>query len=323
MQVCLIIPAAGVGKRFAPAAAGGAEKRKGPASKIEIDLCGKPVFLRAIDAFRQCPPEEAGVGNSGETSGAGRTCGGTCGGTSGGASGGGGEVVQTLLAVNPEALESFKFKWGDRLALLGVDIVPGGRKERWETVLAALGHVAAGVTHIAIHDAARPLVSPTLIARVFAAAAKFAAVIPAVPVNGTLKRVATHDEDNLVAADPLDAILGGPTPRDPHDQVHRVQATVDRTGLYEVQTPQVFERGLLERAYAQITAGVIDGNGVTDDAMLVERLGEAVRVVEGEAMNLKITRPPDVELATAWLTHQRSNAAAVQAKRKLFGDEEE
>jgi 2-C-methyl-D-erythritol 4-phosphate cytidylyltransferase len=74
-----------------------------------------------------------------------------------------------------------------------------------------------------------------------------------------------------------------------------VKETPDRAGLMLVQTPQVFEVGLLRRAYGQSDLSS------TDDATLVERLGERVVVVDGEARNIKITRPADIDLARAIL----------------------
>ena len=73
-----------------------------------------------------------------------------------------------------------------------------------------------------------------------------------------------------------------------------VESTVDRSGLWQVQTPQLFEIQLLRRAYAEG-----DPNGATDDAMLVERLGEPVVVVEGDQRNLKVTTPMDLQIAHA------------------------
>ncbi len=277
MKVALILPAAGVGKRF-----GAAEG--GRASKVEVDLDGRAVFLRAIEAFK-------GVQ----------------------------QVGQIILAVNPESLASFKFKWGDACALAGVTIVAGGTRERWETVLKALGHVAEDVTHVAIHDAARPLVSRALIERVLETAGRFDAVVPGMAVSHTLKRVVEMEEDQDRSVDPLAGILGEASR--PRVQVQRVVETVDRAGVVEIQTPQVFALSLLRRAYSRIEAQ--GGTGATDDAMLVEALGEPVRVVEGELTNLKITRPADLELAAAIVAHRKPREAAATAKKRLFGDDDE
>ena len=90
-----------------------------------------------------------------------------------------------------------------------------------------------------------------------------------------------------------------------------------------MQTPQIFEIGLLRRAYAQITDGKIDASRITDDAGLVEALGEAVHVIEGETTNLKITRAEDAEFAKALVQFREGKTAKEAAKKRLFLDEEE
>jgi 2-C-methyl-D-erythritol 4-phosphate cytidylyltransferase len=127
-----------------------------------------------------------------------------------------------------------------------------------------------------------------LIERVFKAAERFAAVIPAVSVGDTLKRV----EDFDAGAGERDAVADILGVADPNaGRQRRVTATLERAGLVAVQTPQVFSAELLRRAYAQKDLSS------TDDAGLVERLGETVVVVEGDARNLKVTLPNDVTLA--------------------------
>ena len=120
-------------------------------------------------------------------------------------------------------------------------------------------------------------------------------------------------------ADPLDAILG--SAGKPPLVLKRVAETVDRRDLVEVQTPQVFEVGLLRRAYAQIEADA-SLRSVTDDAGLIEALGEPVIVVEGESTNLKITRPDDLKLAAAIHRALHKADEAAVARKRLFGDDE-
>ena len=289
MNITVIIPAAGVGKRFSA----GEQTARDPfgaavptTNKIEIDLAGRAVFLRSIDLFR----ERAN------------------------------QVGQILLAVHPDQVEEFRFKWGDKLSFSGVDLVPGGRKERWETILSALQHVSDQATHIAVHDAARPLATRGLIDRLFEAAARFPAVIPAMPVASTLKRIDPQPvKDDTI--DPLDAILGSAGKLEL--QAHRILATVSRSNLVEVQTPQIFEVNLLRQAYAQITNGQIDPATITDDAGLVEALGETVHIIEGETTNIKITRAQDAEFAAALVQFREGKQARTIAAKRLFVDEDE
>ena len=83
----------------------------------------------------------------------------------------------------------------------------------------------------------------------------------------------------------------------------RVQSTPDRRGLWLVQTPQVFRRELLERAHREVT------EDVTDDAAMVERLGQPVRVFMGSYRNLKVTTPEDLVVAEALLAHALGGGA--------------
>ena len=298
MNITIIIPAAGLGKRFAGEADVKADPFEAPErkahgqtagnakNKIELDIRGRPVFMRSIELFQQRAHQ----------------------------------VGQILLAVNPDAIESFRFKWGDMLKLGGVDIVPGGRKERWETILNALSHVNDDATHVAVHDAARPLATRELVDRLFEAAKDYDAVIPALPVASTLKKVEPappRKED----VDPLDAILG--SEGKPKMKVDQVVETVSRASLVEVQTPQVFEVGLFRKAYAQISEQKIDASRITDDAGLVEALGEKVYVIEGEPTNLKITRKEDIEFAAAVIQFRESKSAATTAKKRLFADDDD
>lgn len=202
------------------------------------------------------------------------------------------DVATMVVAGPPDSLDQFKMKFGDQLAFLGAKVVAGGRKERWETVQAALAAVPADCTHVVVHDAARPATSPELIDRVFEAARKFDAVIPAVPVTATLKRVG---EKSMATAevDPIAArLLGEGAAR--RNDARPVLETLDRAGVVEAQTPQIFKAESLRRAYA-----ASDLSGLTDDAAAVERLGETVYAVEGDPRNLKVTTTADLALVRA------------------------
>jgi 2-C-methyl-D-erythritol 4-phosphate cytidylyltransferase len=218
------------------------------------------------------------------------------------------EVVSIIVAgpASDEAFESFSLKHADRLTILGAKICRGGRDHRYETVQNALKLVDDACTHVAVHDAARPCASAKLIDRVFAAAQSgHKAVIPGVNVADTIKQVGTQ-RVQAQKPDPLRAILG----EDASDgaQGRLVERTLERSTLVSVQTPQVFEASLLRKAYAQADLAS------TDDAQLVERLGEAVLVVEGEATNLKVTRAGDIELVRAILGFKAPEVKAAHAR---------
>jgi 2-C-methyl-D-erythritol 4-phosphate cytidylyltransferase len=179
------------------------------------------------------------------------------------------DVKQTIMVISPDDREYFDFKFAGNAAILGVEVVEGGA-ERADSVERALGRVKSDIDFVAVHDAARPCIVDEWISAVFEAAVKHDAAIPAIPVSGTLKR------------------LGGN---------QTIEETVDRTGLWEAQTPQVFRRQLLMDAYAKR-----GGFKATDDAQLVERLGKKVYVVTGSAINIKITTREDLRLAEAALS---------------------
>lgn len=249
MKFCVIIAAAGASTRYE--AAGGLR------SKLDEDLGGKPLIQRTVETFTKFEPRE-------------------------------GTIVSMIVAGpgKAEDFAEFKQRHADRLGIFGAKLVPGGVTHRWETVKAALAVVPEECTHVAVHDAARPCVSFEMLDRVFHAALTYPAVIPAVEVPDTVKRVEETGEA-MGGADPVAAILGA-APKVP---LRVVKETLRRAGLMLVQTPQVFEKGLLTRAYAQADLSS------TDDAGLVERLGERVVVVAGEARNIKVTLPADLGLA--------------------------
>jgi 2-C-methyl-D-erythritol 4-phosphate cytidylyltransferase len=245
-------------------AAAGASRRFGGRSKLDEDLGGRPVLHRTVEMW---------VNRH--------------------------EAAQIVVAgpVEPEgAWEEFMLRHGDRLSLLGAQVCKGGRTHRYESVRNALERMGDDVTHVAVHDGARPCASGELLDRVLLAAQKFPAVIPAVELSDTIKRVSA-DEVKDEALDPLADILGvgGGDSSVGKNRYRAVEETLSRERVVTVQTPQVFEVGLLRRAYAQKDLES------TDDAQLVERLGERVVVVEGEVTNVKITRPSDMKIAMAVL----------------------
>jgi 2-C-methyl-D-erythritol 4-phosphate cytidylyltransferase/2-C-methyl-D-erythritol 2,4-cyclodiphosphate synthase len=150
-------------------------------------------------------------------------------------------------------------------------MVPGGA-ERQDSVSAGVAVAAEfGSEWVLVHDAARPLVKPELFARVLEAAQTTGAAVAALPCQDTIKQ----------------ARDGG-----------LVQQTLDRSRLWQIQTPQGFRVDLLQKALQRAER---EGFKATDEAGLMERAGHEVRLVLGAKENLKITTPEDLRLARGWL----------------------
>jgi len=198
------------------------------------------------------------------------------------------DVKQTIVVIAAEDRELFNMKFGANIAIMGVEVIEGGA-QRTDSVQKALERVKDDIEFIAVHDAARPCIADPWIDDVFAAAARDGAAILAAPVQATLKRVEERGARNEERGTKLN-----PTPRSSPlaPRSLHITETVNREGLWEAQTPQVFRRKLLIEAYAKRGQGA-----VTDDAQLVERLGHAVTIVPCSPLNLKITTRDDLKLA--------------------------
>ncbi|MFE2985314.1 2-C-methyl-D-erythritol 4-phosphate cytidylyltransferase [Streptomyces sp. NPDC059262] len=158
-------------------------------------------------------------------------------------------------------------------------VVPGG-DTRQESVKLGLDALPPGIDVVLVHDAARPLVPVDTVDGVIEAVREGApAVVPALPLADTVKQVEARTD-------------GGP---------ELVVATPERARLRAVQTPQGFDRATLVRAHETVT------DNVTDDASMVEQLGEPVVVVPGHEEAFKVTRPLDLVLAEAVLARRRAN----------------
>jgi 2-C-methyl-D-erythritol 4-phosphate cytidylyltransferase len=212
--------------------AGGTGKRLGlDVEKPLVPLVGRPLFAWSLESLERC------------------------------------DAVQGIVVVGPPGRRDEMLTTCGIAAVKVVAWVDGGRQRR-DSVAYGLRALPPEYDLIAVHDCARVLVTPQLIARVVADAMMGGASIAAIPLEDTLKR----------------------------GTLHRIDATVPRTGLWRAQTPQVFRRDWLVEAHAN-TKGV-----ATDDSMMVEACGHAVRITEGDSLNFKITTPRDLALAAAWLT---------------------
>ncbi len=166
--------------------------------------------------------------------------------------------AESIALVEHEIVEKYHFK---KIK----SVVPGG-KTRQESIWRGLQAVPPEASLVAIHDAVRPFVSEEQISRVIKEAEKSGAAILAVPVKDTVKIA----------------------------EQGYIKTTPDRRNLWLAQTPQVFRKDLIIRAFQTAEKDNFIG---TDDASLVERLGVNVRLVEGSYINIKITTPLDLEIA--------------------------
>lgn len=178
------------------------------------------------------------------------------------------DVKQVILAISPEDKESVKVNWGANLSFFNVQICLGGQ-ERFDTVNNALKTVNSDINLIAVHDAARCCLTKPWIDGVFDLAEKNGAAMLASPVVATIKKAKNG----------------------------QIIQTIDRTDLFEAQTPQVFSADLLKKAYANIDK--LDKKRISDDSMLVEALGQKVSIFETDASNIKLTKSSDIVIAEA------------------------
>ena len=216
-------------------AAGKGTRMKAGINKAFLELAGKPMLFRTVMRF-------AGIEGVGEI----------------------------VVAVGAAEVAFIRWSLSTIPGLPAVKVVAGG-SERQMSVANALKAVSEDADTILVHDAARPLVTKSVIESVIAEAQKSGAAIAAVKAKNTIKRV---------SADGV------------------VEDTPDRSTLWEVQTPQGFSRGVIMEAYLR---AMQDGFVGTDDASLVERMGHPVRVVEGTYRNIKVTSPEDILMAEAML----------------------
>jgi len=246
-------------------AAGGTGTRMGArTNKLMMPLGGKPVLARTLAVF-----------DGMET------------------------IAHIAVVLHPGLIDTVREllpEWGIRTP---VTLTQGGAT-RQASVHRGLRALPADTSLVAIHDGARPLISPDIIARTFEEAGKSGAAAAGIPVKDTLKRVGERN---------------------------RIEATVDRTSLWQVQTPQTFDLDLILDAHREAEA---KGWTCTDDASLIEGTGGTVTMVTGSALNVKITTPEDMHLAQKLLaetpvikTGTGYDAHRLAADRKLIlGGEE-
>ena len=219
--------------------AGGSSRRMG-FDKLFADLVGEPVAVHSIRAFETC----AAVSEIVIVHGNGQR-----------------ERFERLI-------EESRFEKTRKL-------VEGGR-ERCFSVWNGLRVLPKGSAYVAVHDAARPLITPAAIENCLALAKKTGAACCAAPVADTVKRVASPSEG----------------------ETHFVTGAVDRKGLWAMQTPQIFAADILLSAYEKALAS---GWEVTDEVSALQAAGTPTALFHNEEWNFKITYPKDLELAAAVL----------------------
>ena len=162
-------------------------------------------------------------------------------------------------------------------------IIMGG-EERQDSVSNGLESLDSETDIVVVHDGVRPFVTPDLIRETVEAARDFGAAITAIPVSDTIKKV---NEEGLV------------------------ERTVDRCGLWRVQTPQTFQVSLLKEAFAKAQAENYYG---TDESSLIEYLGREVKVIPGSEFNIKITRSEDLVLGEKIAALVKADEPGTQAE---------
>ena len=177
------------------------------------------------------------------------------------------EIDEIVVVAREDRLDEFeKLLAGERMTKVK-KIISGGN-ERHDSVWNGLQAVASeGCQFVAIHDGARPLTTPKLLRAVLDMARIHGAACCASPIPDTVKRASVEQ---------------------------MVQESVERTGLWAMQTPQVFSAGLILQAYASVMA---KRELVTDEVSAVQKLGKKIALYKNEDWNFKITFPHDIELA--------------------------
>lgn len=182
-------------------------------------------------------------------------------------------TIDRIVVIVPLGRETFCFQAIIKPeGLRKVTHIIGGAETRQRSVMAGFSCLDADVDVVVIHDGARPFVTPALIQAAIDVALVEGSAVAAIPESDTLKRVSAAGT---------------------------VVETLDRRGLWRVQTPQAFRRAVLQRALAYAAERNLDA---TDEAALVERLAWPVRIFPGSSRNIKITSPDDLSMAELLLS---------------------
>jgi 2-C-methyl-D-erythritol 4-phosphate cytidylyltransferase len=190
------------------------------------------------------------------------------------------EIKEIILVVNSQNKKNIIRKLNQYRIRKIKKVVLGG-KLRQDSVSNGLKAIDRRTDLVLIHDGVRPFINQKMVFNLIKAAKRYGAAILGVPVRATIKKVLSSQSSVISKV--------------------IVKETLNRKNLWEIQTPQVFKKGLILRAYEKF--GNIE---VTDDARLVEKLGVPVRIVFGSYNNIKITTSDDLILAEAILKSRKS-----------------
>ncbi|HSM85065.1 MAG TPA: 2-C-methyl-D-erythritol 4-phosphate cytidylyltransferase [Candidatus Limnocylindrales bacterium] len=192
------------------------------------------------------------------------------------------QVTHIVVALRRNEMEQFSRTLEKEKLAAKVELVEGGEHRQDSVANAVASLKAANDDIVLVHDAVRPFVDDEIIASVIREVEKHGAAIAGLPAVDTIKQVERAAEGAIITS------------------------TIPRERVVQAQTPQGFRYELIKRAFDSALA---DGFTGTDEASLVERLGENVWVVMGSARNIKITTPADMELAEFLLAQARSKTS--------------
>jgi len=175
------------------------------------------------------------------------------------------KIAEIVTVLRMEDFSYFQNNILNKYKCEDIKVIAGGKTRR-ESVYAGILSFSPAIDYVIIHDGARPLVSKNLIIRVIEAMEKFPAITTGVPAKDTIKYI---DKDLFV------------------------KETLNRDKLYYIQTPQAFRYDILKNAHEKVKAEI----NITDDASLVEMMGQKVKIIDGDYENIKITTPIDLKMA--------------------------
>ncbi len=214
-------------------AAGRGTRMGSDVDKVFLSLGSKPVLIYSLLAFEKCV-----------------------------------DIDEVILVVRKERVESARCAV-QMFGCTKVRKIVAGGTQRQSSVANGMAELSADSELVAVHDGARPCITPALISETIRSARQFGSGVAAVKITDTVKEV----EKGMI-----------------------ITKTIDRTKLWRVQTPQTFKRDLLEKALTMVRKQKIM---VTDEASAVELISKAVRLVPLSSSNIKITSPDDLVLAAA------------------------